>query len=91
MHIIVFEWDKNKNLSNIKKHKVSFEEAMSIFYDDNAKLIADPHHSPDEERFLLLGISSKLRLLVVCHSYRKNDNAIRIISARKDTKYEQSF
>ncbi len=62
---------------------MSFEEAKSAFYDDNARIIHDPDHSNEEDRFILLGISSRLRVLLVCHCYRSNDLVIRIISARK--------
>lgn len=64
---------------------MSFEEARSVFFDERARLIDDPDHSEDEARFILLGLSSALRLLVVCHCYRSADNVIRIISARKAT------
>lgn len=67
----------------MKKHGVNFEEAKSIFVDERAKLIDDPDHSEDEERFVLLGLSSARRLLLVCHCYRHEGNVIRIISARK--------
>jgi uncharacterized DUF497 family protein len=76
-------WDEKKNLDNIKKHKISFEEAKTVFYDPNGKLISDPDHSVEEDRFILLGLSKMLHLLVVCHCYRENDENIRIISARK--------
>lgn len=76
-------WDEKKNQQNIKKHKISFEEAQTVFYDPNGKLIADPDHSGEEDRFILLGLSKKLHLLVVCHCYKENDETIRIISARK--------
>ena len=88
MKAIHFEWDEHKNQINIKKHKVSFEEAKSVFYDDNALVIDDPEHSETEERFIILGSSSKANLLVVCHCYRQSDTVIRIISARKATKTE---
>ena len=91
MKEIVFEWDVNKNLSNKKKHKVSFEEAQTVFYDDNARLIHDPEHSDNEERFILLGLSSTLRLLVIVHTYSKQEEKIRIISARKATKNEIKY
>ncbi len=65
-----FVWDQNKNLANIKKHKISFEEARTVFFDDNARLIPDPEHSLEEERFIILGITNKLRLLVVIHTYK---------------------
>jgi|SRR3989339_537377 len=84
-----FEWDHCKADINSKKHGISFDEAQSIFYDQNALLINDPDHSIEEERFVLIGLSYKLRILVVCHCYRKNDSVIRIISARKATKSEQ--
>jgi uncharacterized protein len=78
-----FEWDDRKAAANLKKHGVSFEEARSVFLDDRARLIDDPDHSDDEERFVLLGLSSSLRLLLVCHCYRSEGNIIRIVSARK--------
>ncbi len=83
-----FEWDAHKATANLKKHGVSFEEARSAFYDERAKLIDDPDHSADEERFILLGLSFTLRVVVVCHCYRGNDEVIRIISARKATAHE---
>jgi uncharacterized DUF497 family protein len=85
MSTLQFEWDARKATANAKKHGVSFEEARSVFYDERARLIDDPDHSEDEARFILLGLSSSLRLLVVCHCYRSDDNVIRIISARKAT------
>ena len=87
--MITFDWDENKNQANIKKHNVSFEEAATVFYDDNALLISDPDHSDEEDRFILLGLSQKTRMLVVCHCYRENDQIIRIFSARKATKQEE--
>jgi uncharacterized DUF497 family protein len=84
-------WDENKNLANIKKHKISFSEAETVFYDSASKLIADPDHSENEDRFILLGLSKMLRLLVVCHCYRENNETIRIISARKATKAETNY
>jgi len=86
-----FQWDQSKNLANIKKHKISFEEAKTVFFDDNARLISDPEHSINEERFIILGITSKLRLLVVVHTYKENNETIRIISARKATKSESKY
>jgi len=83
MSTLRFEWDERKAAVNAKKHGVSFEEARSVFVDERAKLIDDPDHSEDEERFVLLGLSSALRLLLVCHCYRSEGNVIRIISARK--------
>ena len=78
-----FEWDRRKNAANKKKHGVSFEEARTAFTDEHALLVADPDHSDDEERFVLLGLSAALRVLVVCHCYRSSMDVIRIISARK--------
>ncbi len=88
---ILFQWDQNKNLANIKKHKISFEEAKTVFFDENARLIPDPEHSVKEERFIMLGISDNLKLLVVVHIYKRNNEIIRIISARKATKSESKF
>lgn len=78
-----FQWDEAKNRSNRRKHGISFEEARTAFLDENARVIPDPDHSEDEERFVLLGLSISLRELVVCHCYRQKDDVIRIISARK--------
>lgn len=88
MEYIAFKWDEDKNKSNQQKHGISFSEAKTVFYDDNARLIYDPDHSKSEERFILLGLSSSFRILVVIHTYRKDDEIIRIISARKATKLE---
>jgi len=75
--------------ANRRKHGVSFDEARSVFLDENAKLIDAPDHSAEESRFILLGLSHRLRLLVVCHTYRSDDEEIRIISARKADKSER--
>lgn len=83
MSLLQFEWDDRNAAANLKKHGVSFEEARSVFLDDRARLIADPDHSDDEKRFVLLGLSTSLRLLLVCHCYRGEGNIIRIVSARK--------
>jgi uncharacterized protein len=83
-----FEWDERKAVANAKKLGVSFDEARTVFFDERARLIDDPDHLEDEERFVLLGLSSSLRLLLVCHCYRSAGNVIRIISARKATAYE---
>jgi len=91
MKTIRFEWDEKKNTANQKKHDVSFEEAKTVFYDDNARLIRDVEHSDFEERFILLGLSSLLKLLVVVHAYKEQDEIIRIISARKATKNESKY
>lgn len=80
---IHFEWDSRKAALNMRKHGVSFEEARTVFFDEYAKVIDDPDHSESEDRFILLGVSSALRLLLVCHCYRQGDSVIRIISARK--------
>ena len=85
-----FEWDENKAQINRRKHGVSFEEASTVFEDIDALQIFDPDHSESEDRFILLGMSSVLRILVVCHCYRANDSKIRIISARKATRNESS-
>ncbi len=85
---ISFEWDSRKDTSNKRKHKVSFEEASSVFSDENAILIPDPDHSEEEDRFVLLGVSYSLRVLVVVHCFRQEEGVIRIISARKATKGE---
>jgi uncharacterized protein len=90
MKYIQFEWDPSKNDINIKKHQISFEEAKTAFYDPNARMIEDIEHSDSENRFILLGLSQNLNLLIVCHCYRSTDEIIRIISARKATKSESS-
>ncbi len=91
MSVLHFEWDKRKAAAKVKKHGVSFAEAKSAFYDERAKLIGDPDHSEDEDRFVLLGLSSALRLLVVCHCCRGDGGVIRIISACKATPKETKF
>ncbi len=90
MSDIRFEWDEKKSRENKRKHKVSFEEARTVFLDENAIRYFDPDHSDDEDRFLMLGMSFTLRVLVVCHCYRSDDSVIRIISARKANKREQT-
>lgn len=89
MNEIDFGWDEQKAWSNERKHRVSFEEAQTVFYDENARLSYDPDHSQNEDRYILLGMSASVRLLVVCHVYRSNNEVIRIISARKATKQER--
>ena len=91
MNSLRFEWDPAKASVNARKHGVSFEEAQSVFADERARLIDDPDHSDEEDRFILLGLSSSLRVLVVVHCYRAEDSVIRIISARKATREEQRF
>ena len=84
-----FTWDPRKAKANARKHGVSFEEAKSVFLDDSALLAPDPDHSVAEDRFVLLGVSSNLRLIVVCHCVREPDDVIRLISARKASKPER--
>ena len=84
-----FEWDPRKAADNVRKHGVTFEEARSAFADERGLLLDDPEHSAEEERFILLGLSATLRLLVVAHCYRQRDGVIRIITARKATKTER--
>jgi uncharacterized protein len=86
-----FDWDDRKNRLNRAKHGVWFEEAQSVFSDLHARVFNDPEHSGEEERFLLLGLSSAARLLVVVHCYRESDSVVRIISARKAVKREVQF
>lgn len=88
MERIKFTWDNNKNWINQNKHKIAFEEAVSVFYDEMALIRNDPDHSQEEDRFIILGMSNKAKLLVVCHCYRDSDKIIRIISARKATATE---
>jgi len=83
MAALSFQWDRRKASDNQRKHRVSFEEAKTAFLDENARVIPDPEHSGGEDRFVLLGLSIKLSLLVVVHAYREDDEVIRIISARK--------
>lgn len=89
MSDLTFDWDPRKETANRRKYGVSFEEAQTVFSDETALLIDDPDHSADEERFILLGMSFKLRALIVCHCYRKSESLIRIYSARKATRPEQ--
>lgn len=84
---MAFEWNETKDRANQRKHGLSFEEAQSVFLDENALRYFDPDHS-EEDRFLMLGMSWKLRVLVVCHCFRVNDSIIRIISARKANRKE---
>ena len=88
MNDIRFEWDRAKASLNRRKHGVSFEEAQTVFYDEHAIEFFDPDHSDREDRFILLGLSATLRLLVVCHCVREAQSVIRIISARKATRQE---
>ncbi len=89
--MIRFDWDPAKAASNLRKHDVSFEEAQSVFYDEFAVQFYDNSHSTDEDRFLMLGMSSGAHFLLVCHCEREGGGVIRIISARKATKQESAF
>jgi uncharacterized DUF497 family protein len=89
MNKLIFSWDDDKNISNKQKHGISFEEAQTAFFDENAIEFDDPDHSINEERFILLGLNQNFKVLVVCHCYSKDDTEIRIITARKATKKEQ--
>ena len=86
-----FEWDENKNIINIQKHNVSFEEAMTVFKDRKAVLRYDESSSESEDRFNIIGMSQLSKFLIVCHCYRESDTIIRIISARKPTKTESKY
>ena len=88
MNSIDFVWNEDKNKTNIRKHGVSFDEARTVFLDEKAIRYFDPEHAEDEARFLMIGLSFKLRVVVVCHCYRENDTVIRLISARKADKSE---
>jgi hypothetical protein len=88
MDALRFTWDERKNIANQRKHGVAFEEAQTAFLDVNAKLYFDPDHSEDEDRFILLGLSLPLRVLVVCHCYREAEAVVRIFSARMADKIE---
>lgn len=90
MSEIHFEWNKLKALANKRKHGVSFEEAKTVFYDENAVRFDDPDHSTNEDRFIMVGISFKLQVLVVSHCEREGD-IIRIISARKAVRHEVRY
>lgn len=89
MKEVEFSWDARKAKQNLRKHKVSFEEAVTVFYDESAIEFFDPDHSKGEERFLMLGLSGRLRILVVCYCLRKRASEIRVITSRKATKKEE--
>ena len=92
MKELKFEWDKRKEVANVKKHGVTFEEARTAFYDDSAIQFYDPDHSEQEDRFVLLGLSLKPQVLVVCNCFRESETVIRIISARKaDNDEERTY
>ena len=86
-----FEWDDRKSRANERKHGVSFEEAQTVFYDEDAAEFYDDAHSQNDDRFIMLGISALTRVLVVCHCLREGGNVIRIISARKATRKEKRY
>ena len=90
MNDMKIEWNESKDVINQRKHGISFQEASTVFSDENALLLKDPGHSSKEERFILLGLSSSINILVVCHCYRTKDEIIRIISARKANKSERN-
>ena len=87
--MLQFEWDRRKDAENRRKHGISFAEAQTVFFDEQALLITHPDHSTEEERFILLGLSSALRTLVVCHCYRQDGDVIRLISARRADRQER--
>ena len=87
---LIIEWDPRKAAANVKKHGISFEEAATAFSDEHGRVVPDPDHSDEEDRFVLLGMSWSLRVLVVCHCYREASDVIRIISARKANKAERA-
>ncbi len=89
MNELSFVWDPKKDKSNLKKHGVTFGEASTVFFDENAIQFFDPDHSEEEDRFILLGVSFKLRVLVICHCFRESESVIRLISARKVDKSEE--
>ncbi len=89
--MVQFEWDPPKATANLKKHGISFEEAQSVFYDEFAVQFYDEDHSGSENRFILLGMSARARILVVCHCERGKDDLVRIISARRATRHESDF
>ncbi|MEC4890255.1 MAG: BrnT family toxin [Nitrospira sp.] len=89
MKALRFEWDAAKEKANLKKHGITFDEARTAFCDERAVQFFDPDHSDEEDRFILLGMSFKLRVLVVCHCYRESDTVVRLFSARKADKDEE--
>jgi uncharacterized DUF497 family protein len=91
MESLRFVWDPQKAKSNRLKHRVTFAEAETVFFDDDAIEFADPDHSQAEDRFIILGMSAALRVLVVCYCFRENVSTLRIISARKATRKETRF
>ena len=88
MSEVRFDWDERKNRQNERKHGIAFEEAQTVFLDENALRFFDPDHSENEDRFIMLGMSARQQVLVVCHCFRESDSVIRIISARRADKTE---
>jgi uncharacterized DUF497 family protein len=89
MHEFRFEWDSAKERANLKKHGIAFDEARTVFSDENAVQFFDPDHSEEEDRFILLGMSAKLRVIIVCHCFRESETVVRVFSARKADKNEE--
>jgi uncharacterized protein len=89
MDMFRFEWDPKKAKLNAKKHGVAFAEAQTVFYDEQAQVFDDPDHSDEEKRFVILGMSVRLRALIVCHCFRESESVIRLISARKADRSEE--
>ena len=89
MNELRFEWDEPKSRTNVRKHGISFEEARTAFHDEHAVQFYDPDHSEEEDRFILLGLSFRLRALVVCHAFRESETVVRIISARRANQAEE--
>lgn len=90
MHPLRFDWDPAKAAANLRKHGISFDEAQTVFLDEHALILVDPDHSGQEERFVLLGLSSVLRVLVVVHCYRDDEAVLRLVSARRATRSERA-
>ena len=88
--MLQFEWDETKNTENKRKHRVAFEEAETVFYDERGVLLEDDSEGAREERFALIGLSASLRVLVVCHTYRRIEQVIRLISARRANRAERA-
>ena len=84
-----FEWDAIKEKANRRKHGISFDEAQTVFFDEHAIQFFDPDHSDDEDRFIMLGMSFKLRVIVVCHCFRESETVVRLFSARRAEKSEE--
>lgn len=92
MEVLRFAWDERKNRQNKRKHGISFEEAQTVFLDENAQRFFDPDHSEEADRFIMLGMSVQQRVLVVCHCFRESESVVRIISARRaDRRESQSY